>query len=101
MGAVGDQELPRTVPAAMARRSKSTVLQRTMSSLWTWQRRHSKDGEEALYTVLSKHQLAEVRGSVVFLESCLEACQVCHFWSSWIGSSGEAMRVVGQHIRVF
>ncbi|KAK9831565.1 hypothetical protein WJX74_000240 [Apatococcus lobatus] len=61
-GMVRDQELPKVVPAALARRTKSTVLQRAMSSLWTWQqRRHSSSSEqnERPYATLSKDQLAE------------------------------------------
>ncbi len=61
-GMVRDQELPKVVPAALARRSKSTVLQRAMSSLWTWQhRRHSSSSQqnEQPYA-FSKDQLAEV-----------------------------------------
>ena len=62
-GVGGNQELPGVVPAALARRSKSTVLQRAMSSLWTWQqRRHSSSSQqnERPYAALSKDQLAEV-----------------------------------------
>ncbi|KAK9866895.1 hypothetical protein WJX84_006646 [Apatococcus fuscideae] len=59
---MGAQELPASMPAGMARRTKSTVLQRAMSSLWSWQKQHSsREQEEAehLYAALTKDQLAE------------------------------------------
>ena len=64
-GALGNQELPKDAPAALARRSKSTVLQRAMSSLWTWQRRRGSisagSERDTVYAALTKDQLAEVR----------------------------------------